>query len=220
MSIRGPVIEFAASLRKKFSMETVSSLSLRNLYVPAFVELLRVHGPEKTVKTFFRWGFQMGHDFMLELKRDAERIRMHDLEERKTMARIAWYTFLGRKPEVEVRWEEIAGEKVLFLRIVERDSPLVRGVTLAEKLPLCAYAAGAYEGASQTVFALQGREFFVLAREVRCKAAGDDFCEVVLVDIPSDRLDDIAPKIEEKVPSFYKHIDLDFSKSLREIVTL
>ncbi len=218
--IRGSVIDLMAALRKRLMAETVSTLSIRNLYVPAFVELLKIYGPEKTIKTFFRWGFQMGHDFMLELRKSAEKIKMHNPSERAAVARAAWYMFLGTKPEVKVWEEEIAGEKLFFIRIIDRDSPITRGVTLSARVPLCSYAAGAYEGATQTVFALQEANYFALTREIKCRAASDKHCEIIVVDVPMEVLDRVAPELERRFPGFFKYIDLEFSKKLREMTTI
>lgn len=57
-----------------------------------------------------------------------------------------------------------------------------------------------------------------MVREIKCIAAGDDRCEFVILDIPSEFVDNVVPKVEEVVPGFYSQLDYNFSREIRERV--
>lgn len=212
------LMKFLAKVRKKFAMETVSSFTLRNLYVSSFTELLQRYGANKAVERAFIWGFEMGHEYMLELKKDVEKLKPRT--DAPAIARMAWYIFSGRNLSgVDAKWVSIGDGRAFVVRFWDTDCPWCRNVDLTEKnIKMCAYPAGGYEGAYQTASFLMGLNNFVMVREIKCIAAGDDRCEFVILDIPSEFVDNVVPKVEEVVPGFYSQLDYNFSREIRERV--
>ncbi len=208
---------FASRIKKRFAMETASTFTIRSLYISAFNELVKIYGMEKTIEALFRWGFEMGHEYMLELRRDIEKLKPRI--DAPPVAKIAWYTFMGHDLSgVEGKWVDIDGRKVFLLRFWDNDCPLCRGLEVGRENRVCVYNAGAYEGAYQTVLYLKNIDAFAMAREIRCRAAGAPSCEFYVVDIPSEYVEEVAPKVEEIIPGFYSQISYDFSRKLREII--
>lgn len=211
------LMKLASKMRKHLAMETVSTFTLRNLYISSLNELLKVYGPERGVQTLFRWGFEMGHEYMLELRRDIERLKPR--VDAPPIARIAWYTFAGHDLSgVEARWLELDGKRFYMLRFWDEKCPWCMGLTLERKVNVCSYPAGAYEGAYQTASYFTNLNNFAMVRELKCRSTGDPYCEFYIADIPVEVLDDVAPRLEEVFPGFYSQLGYEFSKSLRELI--
>ncbi len=212
------LMKYAAKLKKKFTMETVSSFTVRNLYISSFTDILENYGAEEAVKRTFTWGFEMGHEYMLELEKDVEKLKPR--VDAPAIAKMAWYIFSGKELNgIESKWVNLNDGKFFMVRFWDKDCPWCRGIELVEKkIKICSYPAGAFEGAYQTASMLMGLENFVMVREVKCKAAGDEHCEFVIVDIPLEDLEKVVYDLENVILGFYSQLDYEFSKNLKETV--
>jgi len=216
--VRHFLMNYVAKIKKKFSMETVSSFTVRNLYVSSFTDILQSFSAEEAVRRTFTWGFEMGHEYMLELEKDVEKLKPR--VDAPAIAKMAWYIFSGKDLSgIDSKWMNIDDAKFFMVKFWDDNCPWCRGVELAEKnLKMCSYPAGAFEGAYQTASMLMGLKNFVMVREIKCKAAGDEHCEFVIVDIPLEHLEKVVSKLEDIVPGFYSQLDYNFSKKLKEAV--
>ena len=125
-------------LRKHFGMETVSVYTVRNLYLSSFMNLLDEKGYEEAAKIVFSWGYSMGHEYMLTLTKDVEKLEPF---EDTPVAKLARYFFSGRSLSgVEDWWESWLDKRVYLLRFWDEDSPWCREVELQGR-KMCFYPA-------------------------------------------------------------------------------
>lgn len=213
-----------ARSRKHLGTETVNVYTVRNLYISALTDLIETVGIDEALKRIFAWGFSMGHEYMLSLMKDIEKLK--PFEDSGMIAEIAWYMFAGHFPSgTETRWEVWDGYRVFIVRFWDENCPWCRGVRLPVKKPICVYPAGAYEGAYQTSQVVMystkkiETERFAMARELKCKATGDNMCEFWIIDLPYINDQVLAQLIEEAVkryPQLFATIKPEYSKGLRE----
>ena len=213
-----------ARARKHIGTETVNVFTVRSLYLSSLTELIDLVGFEMAIKKIFAWGFSIGHEYMLTLVKDIEKLK--PFEETEIIAKIAWYMFAGRFPTgTDSRWEVWDGYRVFIARFWDDECPWCKGVRLPVKKTICAYPAGAYEGAYQTSQVILytakklDTERFAIVREVKCRAAGDDTCEFWIVDFPREReevLMKLFAKAKEKYPELFKVIEPEYSLEIRK----
>jgi len=212
-----------ARAKKHLGSETANIFTIRTLYISALRELMDLMGYEEAIKRIFTWGFSMGHEYMLTLTKDIEKIK--PFEETEIIAKVAWYTFAGRIPAgTDSGWEVWDGYRIFIAKFWDDDCPWCRGVRLPIKKPICAYPAGAYEGAYQTSQVILytakklDTERFAVVREIKCKAIGDDRCEFWIVDFPrvgEEEQKELLKKAREKYPDLFKSIEPEFSFEVR-----
>ena len=198
--------------------------TLRCLYVSAISDLIETMGFETAIKKAFKWGFMMGHEEMIAFTKDIE--KMKPFEDAPLVAQLAWYTGSGHFPTgIESRWETWNGYKIFILRFWDNNCPWCKDVQLPSKKPICAYPIGAYEGAyqtSQTILYNAGKldiPRFSIAREVKCRAAGDDVCEYWVLDFPyksEEELKNLFNIARKKYPKLFETIKPEYSLRLRE----
>ncbi len=207
----------AGRFRKHFSMETVSVYTVRNLYISSFMNLIEIEGYKKASERVFSWGYDMGHDYMLTLRKDLERVT--PFKDFPFVAKLAWYIFSGKYPAgVKSWWEKWLEADVYLLKFWDDDSPWCRGIESPGK-KICFYPAGAYEGAYQTAQLILGLDRVGVVRELACKASGDERCEWLIVDLPyeSDRqLETLLEETSRRIPGFFDDISSTFSLKLRK----
>lgn len=203
-------------LRKHFGMETVSVYTVRNLYLSSFMNLLDEKGYEEAAKIVFSWGYSMGHEYMLTLTKDIEKLK--PFEDTPLVAKLAWYFFSGRSLSgVEDWWESWLDKRVYLLRFWDEDSPWCRGVELQGR-KMCFYPAGAYEGAYHASQLIMGLERFAVVREVACRAAGDKRCEFLIIDLPDEGEEKLRSLLEEakrRIPGIFDEVPYELSFKLK-----
>jgi predicted hydrocarbon binding protein len=204
-------------LRKHFGMETVSVFTVRNLYISSFMDLMEEQGYEKAARKMFSWGYSMGHEYMLTLTKDVEKLK--PFEDTPLVAKLAWYFFSGRSlAGVKDWWEEWLDKRVYLLKFWDDDSPWCRGIELSGK-KMCFYPAGAYEGAYQTAQLIMGLDRVAIVRETACKASGDDRCEFLIIDLPFEgekQIKDLLEEAGKRVPGIFDVVPFTMSLELRK----
>lgn len=203
--------------RKHLGMETVSVFTMRNLYLSSFLNLLEEKGYEEAAEKMFSWGYSMGHEYMLTLTKDIEKLK--PFKDTPLVAKLAWYFFSGRSLSgIKDWWERWMERDIYLLSFWDEDCPWCRGVELPGKRT-CFYPAGAYEGAYQTAQLILGLDRFAVVREIACKAAGDEKCEFLIVDIPYEGEKEVKALLEEagkRISGLFREVPISLSLELRK----
>jgi len=208
----GFLARLAVTLRKHLGESTVSVFTLRNVYIMAYTEIINTYGVEEGLKRIFRWGYEMGHEFLLRTKRDLERYKVSP-KSTEFIGWTAWYIFAGNKPITSVREVEIDGYKVIELKVRDPNCPFCSGISA--KNPVCIFNGGTYEAAGCTFTKLFDPRFSAIARETKCKAMGDEYCEITYLTYPK-KLG--FNKVVKHFGYMFKYIDAEYSRQLyREI---
>jgi len=171
-----PLAVMVAKLRKRLGGSVVDTFTLNRVYLMAVTEMFEALGFEEAPKRIFEWGYAMGHAYLLKLEKDVKAYPP-DLRTIRFIGRLAWYMFSGNDPQVEA-WETETSEGRWFhLRVRDPRSPWASGVSH--------YPAGAYEAAGNTFYALvEDFGHYVISRETKCIAKGDEHCELTWVAVP------------------------------------
>ncbi len=192
-----------ASKVKKFSSEKVLTLTVTRLNQLLVESLAEVMGPRKALQRVFEGGMSLGHEFMIELSAHLD----PDHERIPAYGEAAWIMFAGKSPtEQSYETVEIDGETVYIYRWADDDCPFCRNIRFPHRF--CQVPAGAYQGASQTWAALMhDGAFHTLAREVKCKATGDERCEFIMVMV---RKEVPVSFVQKHMPELFEDIQLGF----------
>ena len=177
-----PLAVFVAKLRKRLGGSVVDTFTLNRVYLMAVTEMSEALGLEEAPQRMFEWGYAMGHAYLLKLEKDVKAYPP-DVRTVRFIGRLAWYMFSGNDPQVEA-WEAVTPEgKWFHLRVRDPKSPWASGVSMGRRI--CHYPAGAYEAAGNTFFAfVEDFGHYVISRETKCIAKGDEHCELTWVAIP------------------------------------
>ncbi|MEM2142715.1 MAG: hypothetical protein QXS20_08495 [Candidatus Thorarchaeota archaeon] len=192
-----------ASKAKKMMSEkglTLTTTKLNQLLMQTAVELL---GPQAGPKHVFEGGMALGHEFMMELSAQLE----GDFERVPAYGEAAWIIFAGRTPTKQT-YEKctVDNQTVYVYTLQDDDSPFSRNIRFPMKF--CWFPAGAYQGAAQTWATLtMGGAYHVICRETKCKAVGDDCCELTLLIMSSELPLDF---VKRNWPDFFSSIDTGF----------
>ena len=190
-----------ASKLKKFSSEKVVTLTVTKLNELLVQSLVEIEEPMTALTKVFDGGMALGHEFMMELSAVLE----NKFDRIPAYGEAAWIMFAGKAP-TEQHFEkiDIEGEEVWVYKLIDDDSPFCRNISFPHRF--CQFPAGAYQGASQTWAALtQDGNYHTLCRETKCKAVGDQYCELTLYilhkDIPIEFLKQHRPELFEDIDS-------------------
>ncbi|NWF96978.1 MAG: hypothetical protein HXY34_12625 [Candidatus Thorarchaeota archaeon] len=166
-----------ASKAKKLASEKVLTLTLTKLNQLLMQTAVDTMGTSAGPKHVFEGGMSLGHEFMMELSAQLE----GDFERIPAYGEAAWIMFAGRTPTKQSYEKvEVEGETVYIYTLQDDDSPFCRSISFPMKF--CWFPAGAYQGAAQTWSALtMNGDYHVICRETKCKAVGDDCCELTLL---------------------------------------
>jgi len=195
------MIELGAKL-KKLSSEKVLTLTETKLNEILVKELTKEIGYQEAAKRIFEGAWQLGHEFMLELSP----MLKPDVTLIKGYGHAAWVLFAGKKPdELIYREIQIGDYKVHELILRDYDSPFSRNIRFKHKF--CMFPAGAYQGASQTWAYITKQPYKTIARETKCKAVGDPYCELTLWVVPEDMPEE---EVRKARPEWFEEIPLGF----------
>ncbi len=204
----------AGVLRKHFGMETVSSVTLRNLYISSLTYLIEKEGRDKAIEKEFSWGYDMGYEVVQSLAKEVKRIK--PFKETKIMINLAWYFFSGKFISgFEDWWEKWLGKDIYLARFWDEDCPWCRGLEIPEKR-VCSYPAGGCEGAYWAAYLIIGQKRVGLVRETKCRSSGDDRCEFLVIDLPyesDEELESLLKEAEKRYPEMFR--DVPYEVSLR-----
>ncbi len=166
-----------ASKIKKLGSEKVVTLTVTKMNELLVQSLSEAIGPEQALTKVFDGGMALGHEFMMELSAVLEK----KIERVPAYGEAAWLMFAGKSPTSHTFEKlEIEGEVVWKYTLIDDDSPFCRNISFPHRF--CQFPAGAYQGASQTWSALAREgEFHTICRETKCKAVGDEHCELTLI---------------------------------------
>ncbi len=190
---------------KKWRSETADVFTIQKLNEALITELVSAYGVKEALNKIFLKAWEMGHEFMLELKS----VLPKDVDMIPAIGHAAWLLFSGREPtKITFDKNYKVGEYTLLkLTLIDENSPWCRGIE--SKFPFGVFPAGAYQGASQTWSVLTRHDFKTFARETKCKATGDPYCELTLLFAPHDMPIEVLKK---EHPEFFEWISIGFKE--------
>ena len=130
---------------KKMTMKKAAAFTVTRLNVALMTSLVKAIGREEALQQVFDMATEMGHEFMLELYSNMP----SNVERTPGIGASAWLMFTGKKP-METIFHDIKIAdydcKEMFLR--DDKCTFCEGVVF--DTCFCNFAAGAFQGASQT----------------------------------------------------------------------
>ncbi len=208
-----PLAVLIAKARKRLGGSTVDTFTLNRVYLMAVTEISESLGPEESARRLFEWGYAMGHAYLLKLEKDM-RAYPPNLRTVRFIGRLAWYMFSGNDPQVEAWEEQGPGGPWFHLSVRDPKSPWASGVSMGRRI--CHYPAGAYEAAGSTFFALvEDLGHYVVSRETKCIARGDEYCELTWVAVPkSVPLDEAVRRLRPRFGDSFEEIPPEMTADL------
>ncbi|MBD3190642.1 MAG: hypothetical protein GF308_08355 [Candidatus Heimdallarchaeota archaeon] len=187
---------------KKLGMDKTAAFLTTRMNIALITSLVNALGKEKAMQQIFDFGWNFGYEFILELGANLPT----DMSNAPAIGESAWLTFTGQQPKsVKPKNWKIGDFEVYSYILKAEKCVFCEGVTFDGSF--CIFAAGAFEGGTQTWIDLTGKPRKALARETKCKAKGDPYCELTVLFVPEEVPIEL---IRDEHPEWFKEIGSGF----------